>query len=38
MTAEELKKYVEDDMGGQLAPQDLVDVEEGEDDGQDYKN
>ena len=29
MTAEELKKYVEDDMGGQLAPQDLVDAEEG---------
>ena len=31
MTAEELKKYVED-MGGQLAPQNLVDTEEGEDD------
>ncbi len=29
MTAEEVKKYVEDDMGGQLAPQELVDAEEG---------
>lgn len=32
MTADELKKYVEDDMAGQLAAQDLVDTEEGEDD------
>ncbi len=32
MTAEELKKYVEEDLAGQLAPQDLVDAEEGEDD------
>ncbi len=30
MTAEEVKKYVEDDMGGPLASQDLVDTEEGE--------
>lgn len=29
MTAEELKKYVEEDMAGQLAPRDLVDTEEG---------
>lgn len=32
MTAEELKKYVEEDMAGQLAPQELID-EEGEEDG-----
>lgn len=34
MTAEELKKYVEEDLAGQLAPQELVDdAEEGEEDG-----